>query len=213
MSYAHKHNEANGEDNRDGHNDNHSWNNGAEGETSDPDILTARKRDCTALLSTLFASKGWVMLTAGDEGGRSQRGNNNAYCQDNAITWLDWAALDADLLAHTGRLAALRKRFPALADPAFFTGNGDVSWIDASGQSMRVESWQDPQTRFLGLLVATPDRTTGRDTRLTILINRGEACGVNLPASTGGGWREVFSDAAVSKLVMEPRHVAFLVEG
>ncbi|MGV1803576.1 glycogen debranching protein GlgX [Agrobacterium vitis] len=212
VSYAGKHNEANGEDNRDGHSDNHSWNNGTEGKTSDPDILAARKRDCTALLSTLFASKGWVMLTAGDEGGRSQRGNNNAYCQDNAITWLDWAALDDDMIAHTGRLAALRRRFPSLADPAFFTGNGDVSWIDASGQPMRVETWQNPQTRFLGLLLATPDRTTGRDTRLAILINRGEACAIHLTASTGGGWREVFSDAAVSKLVMEPRHVAFLVE-
>ncbi|MVA58875.1 glycogen debranching protein GlgX [Agrobacterium vitis] len=213
VSYAHKHNEANGEDNRDGHSDNHCWNNGAEGETSDPTILAARKRDCTALLSTLFASKGWVMLTAGDEGGRSQRGNNNAYCQDNAIIWLDWSALDADLVAHTGRLAALRRRFPALTDPAFFTGNGDVSWIDASGQPMSVEAWQNPQACFLGLLVATPDRTTGRDTRLAILINRGEACGVNLPASTAGGWREVFSGAAASKLVMEPRHVTFLVEG
>ncbi|MCE6074349.1 glycogen debranching protein GlgX [Agrobacterium vitis] len=213
VSYADKHNEANGEDNRDGHSDNHSWNNGAEGETSDPTILAARKRDCTALLSTLFASKGWVMLTAGDEGGRSQRGNNNAYCQDNAITWLDWSALDADLVAHTGRLAALRRRFPALTDPAFFTGNGDVGWIDASGLPMRVETWQNPQARFLGLLVATPDRTTGRDTQLAILINRGEACAIHLPVSTGRGWREVFTDAVVSKLVMEPRHVTFLVEG
>ncbi|KAA3517640.1 glycogen debranching protein GlgX [Agrobacterium vitis] len=213
VSYAGKHNEANGEDNRDGHSDNHSWNNGTEGETSDPTILAARKRDCTALLSTLFASKSWVMLTAGDEGGRSQRGNNNAYCQDNAITWLDWSALDADLVAHTGRLAALRRRFSALTDPAFFTGHGDVSWIDASGLPMSVEAWQNPQARFLGLLVATPDRTTGRDTRLAILINRGEACGVNLPASTAGGWWEVFSGAAASKLVMEPRHVTFLVEG
>ncbi|MUO78310.1 glycogen debranching protein GlgX [Agrobacterium vitis] len=213
VSYAHKHNEANGEDNRDGHSDNHSWNNGTEGETNDTDILAARKRDCIALLSTLFASKGWVMLTAGDEGGRSQRGNNNAYCQDNAITWLDWAVLDADLVAHTGRLAALRRRFPALTDPTFFTGNGDVSWIDASGLPMSVETWQNPQARFLGLLVATPDRSTGHDTRLAILINRGEACAINLPASTDGGWREVFSDAAVSELVMEPHHVTFLVEG
>ncbi|MVA24783.1 glycogen debranching protein GlgX [Agrobacterium vitis] len=213
VSYADKHNEANGEDNRDGHSDNHSWNNGTEGETGDPDILAARKRDCIALLSTLFVSKGWVMLTAGDEGARSQRGNNNAYCQDNAITWLDWSVLDADLVAHTGRLAALRRRFPALADPGFFTGNGDVSWIDASGLTMSVETWQNPQTRFLGLLVATPDRTTGRDTRLAILINRGEARTVDLPASSGGRWREIFSDAAVSKLMIEPRHVAFLVEG
>ena len=91
VAYERKHNEANGEANRDGHNENLSWNNGAEGETGDAKIIEARRRDVKALLSTLFASRGTVMLTAGDEFGRSQKGNNNAYAQDNEITWLDWA--------------------------------------------------------------------------------------------------------------------------
>ncbi|MGO8656954.1 glycogen debranching enzyme GlgX, partial [Rhizobium ruizarguesonis] len=95
-----KHNDANGEHNRDGHNENHSWNNGVEGETVYPTIRKRRRDDVMALISTLFATRGSIMLTAGDEGGRSQHGNNNAYCQDNEITWLDWKALDGDLIAH-----------------------------------------------------------------------------------------------------------------
>ena len=90
VSYAGKHNEANGEDNRDGHNENHSWNNGAEGRTDDPEVMRLPPPRRHGLLSTLFATRGTIMLTAGDEAGRSQRGNNNAYCQDNAITWIDW---------------------------------------------------------------------------------------------------------------------------
>ncbi|MBB4006743.1 glycogen debranching protein GlgX [Allorhizobium taibaishanense] len=212
VSYAHKHNEANGEENRDGHNDNHSWNNGAEGETDDPAILTARKRDCAALISTLFASKGWIMLTAGDEGGRSQRGNNNAYCQDNALTWLDWAALDADLIAHTGRLAALRKRFAALCDPAFFTGQGDATWIDAHGQPMTVEAWQNPQNRFLGLVIATADSITGRDTRLAVLINRGEAVSLSLDVKAGRAWHDLLFNQPAGEITVGAHQIAFLAE-
>jgi glycogen operon protein len=98
VSHTVKHNEANGEDNRDGHNENHSWNNGAEGETTDGAVLSARRADVKALLASLFLSRGTVMLTAGDEGGRSQNGNNNAYCQDNAITWVHWDRLDDGLM-------------------------------------------------------------------------------------------------------------------
>lgn len=103
MSFETKHNEANGEGNRDGHGENFSWNSGVEGETDSPSILAARRRDLRALLSTLFAARGTIMLSAG-EFGRSQRGNNNAYAQDNETTWPDWTNRDADLEAHVGAL-------------------------------------------------------------------------------------------------------------
>ncbi len=118
VSYDEKHNEANGEANRDGNGTNHSWNNGVEGPSDDPAIRAARARDVRALLASLFASRGSIMLTAGDEFGRSQHGNNNAYAQDNETTWLDWRGRDRDLEAFTAALAAFRRAHPALADPA-----------------------------------------------------------------------------------------------
>ncbi|MGE3365261.1 MAG: glycogen debranching protein GlgX, partial [Rhizobiaceae bacterium] len=108
VSYERKHNEANGEKNRDGHNENLSWNNGVEGGTVDARIVASRKRDVRALLATLFASRGAIMLTAGDEFGRTQKGNNNAYCQDNELTWLDWQGRDRELEAFVERLAEMR---------------------------------------------------------------------------------------------------------
>ena len=109
VSYDDKHNEANGEDNRDGTDDNRSWNCGVEGPTDDPDILALRERQSRAMLTTLLLSFGVPMLLGGDELGRTQQGNNNAYCQDNEITWFDWSAVDEDLLAFTRRLIALRR--------------------------------------------------------------------------------------------------------
>ena len=121
-AYERKHNEANGEQNRDGHNDNLSWNNGAEGETDDAEIARARFNDQRALLATLFASRGTIMLTAGDEFGRTQKGNNNAYAQDNGVTWLDWVGRDQALEQYASSLAALRRAFAALSDIHFLTG-------------------------------------------------------------------------------------------
>lgn len=110
VAFAERHNHANGEDNRDGHGDNHSWNNGVEGPTDDSAVLSRRNGDVRALLATLFASRGTIMLTAGDEFGRSQRGNNNAYAQDNAIGWVDWARRDRELEAFVEALADFRAR-------------------------------------------------------------------------------------------------------
>jgi glycogen operon protein len=107
-AYKHKHNEANGENNRDGHNNNLSWNNGVEGDDDNAKIDAARRRDVGALLATLFASRGTIMLTAGDEFGRTQYGNNNAYCQDNAISWVDWQNRDRALEDWTALLARVR---------------------------------------------------------------------------------------------------------
>jgi glycogen operon protein len=129
VAYERKHNEANGEKNRDGHNENLSWNNGVEGEPAGAKVLAARKRDIRALLATLFASRGAIMLTAGDEFGRTQRGNNNAYCQDNELTWLDWQGRDPELEAYVLRLAEMRLGLvpPPLTPPRKGEGAASVS--------------------------------------------------------------------------------------
>ncbi len=212
VSYAGKHNEANGEENRDGHNENHSWNNGAEGATGDPEILTARRHDVMALIGTLFSSRGTIMLTAGDEGGRSQNGNNNAYCQDNAITWLDWTAMDDDIVAHTAALSAMRRRFDVFDQTAFLTGNGDVDWRRLDGQPMAVGDWEHPATDNLMMVLATRDRTQKRATRLAVVINRSHAPHpVRLPDSIDGKWQNVLARPAIPDHVA-PRSVTFFVE-
>ncbi|KSV76198.1 glycogen-debranching protein [Sinorhizobium sp. Sb3] len=212
VSYAGKHNEANGEENRDGHNENHSWNNGAEGATGDPEILTARRHDVMALIGTLFSSRGTIMLTAGDEGGRSQNGNNNAYCQDNAITWLDWTAMDDDIVAHTAALSVMRGRFSVFDETAFLTGNGDVDWRRLDGQPMAVGDWEHPATDNLMMVLATHDRMQKRATRLAVVINRSHAPHpVRLPDSIDGKWQNVLARPAVPDHVA-PRSVTFLVE-
>ena len=172
VSHEHKHNEKNGENNRDGHNENHSWNNGFEGLTDDPAIVAARIADVKAMLSTLFVSRGALMLTAGDEGGRSQQGNNNAYCQDNDITWVDWSSLLPELIDHTAFLAALRKRFGVFSQTSFFSGNGDVTWLAPGGKPMTVEEWERPDGPAFAMVLATPDDETGNDAELAVLINR-----------------------------------------
>ena len=142
-AYEHRHNQANGEDNRDGHGENFSWNNGVEGGSDDPAVLAARRRDVKALLSTLFCSRGTIMLTAGDEFGRSQHGNNNGYAQDNATGWIDWAARDGDIEAHAFALAALRARRDELCDTAMLA-DADVEWLDEEGHRLTVAQWEDP---------------------------------------------------------------------
>ncbi len=206
VSYRDKHNEANGEDNRDGHNDNHSWNNGAEGATDDPDIGAARRRDAMALLASLFVSKGTVLLTAGDEGGRSQRGNNNAYCQDNAITWLDWASLDAALIAHTAALAAIRRRFAVFTDATFFGDDGAVSWLRPDGAPMQVADWEAPTAEALVMLLESAE-VAGRQVRLAVCINRGtEPVPLALPAADSP-WRSLLAEGDLSAEAIAPRSI------
>ncbi|MGE7367630.1 glycogen debranching protein GlgX [Neorhizobium sp. NPDC001467] len=210
VSHQHKHNEANGENNRDGHNDNLSWNNGVEGASDDPTVIENRRRDVIALLSTLFVSRGTVMLTAGDEGGRSQRGNNNAYCQDNAITWLDWHRLDPAIIAHTAFLADFRKRFPAFADTTFLTGRGDVEWLSASGETMTVEDWERADAAPLTMVLSTPDHRSGREVRVAILFNRShDPVPARLP---GDNWQTLASDDAIGTIMLPPRSVSFCIE-
>ncbi|EPE95328.1 glycogen debranching protein GlgX [Rhizobium grahamii] len=214
VSYSGKHNEANGEENRDGHNENHSWNNGVEGESRYPDIIRRRRDDLKALLSTLFASRGSIMLTAGDEGGRTQRGNNNAYCQDNEITWMDWPALDDELVAHTAFISGLRKRFSVFSQTGLLNGNGDVEWISPSGRPMTVQEWETPNFSTLGMVLATRDEQGGKATRLAVLFNRSGGEEVfTLPGSAS--WRHLAPDAAkksVASAIVPRRSVAFYLE-
>ena len=172
VAFAHKHNAANGEGNRDGHDENLSWNNGAEGATDDAEILAARRRDTIALLGILFASRGTIMLTAGDEFGRTQFGNNNAYAQDNPLTWLDWIDRDIAIEAAAFAFAEARVAAPGLADPAFATSAG-VAWLRPDGQPMADEDWNHLYASALAMLM--PGGTA-------VLINRSyEAIAFNLP--------------------------------
>jgi isoamylase len=163
VSYNRKHNEANGEDNRDGEDHNLSWNCGEEGPTDNGHIRDLRARQKRSLLATLFFSQGIPMLTAGDERGRSQQGNNNAYCQDNELSWLDWS-LDSErrtLLTFVQRLIRLRRQHPALRRRQFFRGhhvNGgrvkDLTWLRPDGMEMTDNDWHQPFGRVLGMFVA-----------------------------------------------------------
>jgi len=154
VAYEQRHNWANGEDNRDGHGENHSWNNGVEGPTSDPEVLERRRADLKALLGTLFASTGTIMLTAGDEFGRTQMGNNNAYAQDNAISWVDWAARDWELEDHVARLAAFR----AANIASFAQLPRSAVWLNHHGAAMNVADWESPDAETLTCRYAASGR-------------------------------------------------------
>jgi len=160
VSYNQKHNEANGEDNRDGTDNNRSWNCGVEGPTDDPQINALRSQQQRNLLATLFLSQGVPMLLAGDGLGRTQRGNNNAYCQDNEISWVCWENPDKDLLAFTQKLIALRKNHPVFHRKSFFQGRSikgagikDILWLKPDGQEMTDEEWKQDSARSLGVLL------------------------------------------------------------
>ncbi|MFE4111054.1 glycogen debranching protein GlgX [Kosakonia sp. YIM B13611] len=153
VSFDHKHNEANGEDNRDGTNSNHSFNHGTEGLGGSLDVLERRRASMHALLTTLLLSQGTPMLLAGDEMGRSQHGNNNAYCQDNALTWLDWNQVDSGLVTFTAALIHLRQRIPALTRDAWWEeGDGNVAWLNDEGRPLSPQAWQNGVHRLQILL-------------------------------------------------------------
>ena len=159
VSYDEKHNEANGEDNRDGTDDNRSWNCGVEGPTTDPDIVALRARQSRAMLTTLLLSFGVPMLLGGDELGRTQRGNNNAYCQDNEISWFDWSATDAELTAFTKKLIALRRAHPVFRRRRYLTGveAAELRWFTPGGTEMTAADWNFPGARSLALYLDGAD--------------------------------------------------------
>jgi glycogen operon protein len=163
VSYDEKHNEANGEGNRDGHSNNHSWNHGVEGPTDDAEVVALRERQKRNLLATMMLSHGTPMLLAGDEFGHSQNGNNNAYAQDNEISWLNWLGITGHgraLREFTRKLIATRKAFPILHRSRFVIGTHneeldvkDVAWLSPSCEEMTIEQWQDANARCFGMLL------------------------------------------------------------
>lgn len=182
VSYDVKHNEANGEHNRDGADMNRAFNHGIEGPTDDPAILAARRKAMRNLLGTLLLSAGIPMLTAGDEVGRTQRGNNNAYAQDSAMTWLGWdpEPWQEDLRAHVTRLIQLRSENPALR-PSRYARLGEhipnasvMDWFDQNGETMESEQWTDPGNRTLQYVAAsTPDREAAN--RILLIVHGTES--------------------------------------
>jgi glycogen operon protein len=156
VSYSEKHNEANGESNRDGESHNRSWNCGVEGPTDDPDVLALRARQQRNLLATLFLSQGVPMLLSGDEAGRTQGGNNNAYCQDNEVSWFDWSDIDDDLLEYTTALIALRRDHPVFRRRRWFQGRPlrgtpDIVWLKPEGTEMTESDWNEGHQTCVGV--------------------------------------------------------------
>jgi isoamylase len=196
VTYNEKHNEANLEDNRDGENNNLSWNCGAEGPTDDPRILEIRERQRRNFLATLLLSQGVPMISHGDELGRTQRGNNNAYCQDNELTWIDWDLTDAerDLFDFTARLIRLRRSQPVLRRRKYFQGRSirgvkDVAWLAPDGREMTDDAWNAESMRSLGMLLAGDaieevderGRPVAGDTLLVLLNAHHEKVAFTLP--------------------------------
>jgi glycogen operon protein len=191
-SYGAKHNEANGEDNRDGPDESYSHNWGAEG-SGDPAIVETRDRVLRAMLTTLFASHGTPMLLGGDEFGRTQAGNNNAYCHDSELSWFDWRLAESEaghaLRGFVARLIELRRRHPSLRSAQFQHGQDeplpglrDIEWFDEDGQAMTVDKWQDAEGRRLAVR-RTARLDGGVETSLLLINGSGEDCTFQLPAT------------------------------
>jgi glycogen operon protein len=236
VSYNEKHNLANQEDNRDGHNHELSWNCGAEGESTEPHVVQLRKQQVRNLLATLLCSQGVPMLCAGDEIGRTQWGNNNAYCQDNAINWLDWSLVqrNADLLEFVRQLIHLRKHSQGLRRDTFLKGargpgheHKDISWRHANGHELQSDNWHDPYSRCIGILIghAFADLNGEAHGHLYLLCNAGsEAIACNLPdAVLNAQWQLVFDTAVNSKVAssrliedsypLQPHSMVMLADG
>ncbi|HEY3956767.1 MAG TPA: glycogen debranching protein GlgX [Streptosporangiaceae bacterium] len=204
VSYNDKHNEANGEGNRDGESFNRSWNCGVEGDTDDPEVLALRARQQRNFLATLFLSQGVTMLLGGDEIGRTQRGNNNAYCQDNEISWFDWEQVNESLLAFTRRLIALRREHPVLCRRHWFQGRPirgtiDLGWFKPDGTEMNDEDWESPRVSAVGIFlngeaITDRDRHGQRitDDSFLVLFNaQGGGLDWALPKQWGKRWETV----------------------
>ncbi len=205
VSYNEKHNEANGEDNRDGTDNNHSWNCGVEGPTDDPEIIQLRERQKRNMLATLLLSQGTPMMVAGDEFGRTQDGNNNAYCQDNPISWLNWDIKEdgQSLIRFVKKLCGLRHKYAILRRNRFLNGQmdeelqvKDVTWINASGNELTQEDWLDGNMLCFGMMLDGHARPTGiaqrgtEATMLAVMNSYHDLVEFTLPEYPGGGrWK------------------------
>ncbi len=221
VTYNEKHNEANNEDNKDGSSDNRSWNCGVEGPTDDEEINRLRERMIRNMLGTLLLSQGTPMMLAGDEFGRTQQGNNNAYCQDSEISWVNWDLHDKgkSLIAFVKRLTRLRHRFPILRRTRFLTGtydeefgSKDVTWINASGDEMSCEAWEDASMKCFGMLMdgraqSTGIRQRGQDATMLMVLNaHHDVVDFTLPKCPGGANWFLVAD---TNLPDEPDEPAF----
>jgi isoamylase len=229
VSYNEKHNEANGEDGKDGTDDNRSWNHGVEGPTEDPAIAALRARQQRNFLTTLFLSQGVPMLLGGDELGRTQHGNNNAWCQDNEISWYDWGSADPDLLDFTKQIVRLRQEHPVFRRASFLTGREvrgsglpDVWWFRPDGRRMTQKDWQREDAHSLGVFLngaEIPNRTEDGqeivDDSFLLLFNAyGDAITFTLPTRRfGARWRvEIATGSGAPNDVLAAR-TAVPVEG
>lgn len=218
VSYNEKHNEANGEDNMDGESHNRSWNCGAEGPTDDPLILDLRKRQKRNLITTLFLSQGVPMLVAGDELGRTQRGNNNAYCQDNEISWLNWDEADQEFIEFTRNIIKLRKDHPTFCRRRWFQGQPikgvgleDIAWFLPDGSEMSEEHWNNNFAKSLaiylngrGLHAVGPKGENIMDDSFYLIFNaHHEPLDFMLPAAKYGKTWDLVLDT--SKHAIEPQ--------
>ena len=205
VSYERRHNEANGEDNRDGHAHNYSCNYGVEGPTDDPAVLAVRRRQRLNMLATLLLSQGTPMLLAGDEIGNSQQGNNNVYAQDNEIGWIDWSGRDEDpeFLEALRALADLRHEIDLFRQPSYLHGTavnavgwGDIEWLDQDGRAMGAGDWEDADALSV-VLTHTDAARDGGTPAVVLLINRSEASvRFTLPEAGAGDWQIRFVSAA-----------------
>jgi len=209
VSYDGKHNEANGEGNRDGHDDNRSWNSGVEGPTDHPAVTQLRARRRRSLMATLLLSQGVPMISAGDEIGRTQGGNNNAYCQDNEISWLDWDSADEEFLRFCSELVAFRRDHPVFRRRRFFAGRpifgtemSDIAWIRPDGEEMTHGDWAVGFAKTLGVFLngeelpdPGPQGQRVRDDSFLLLFNaHHEDVDFVLPGDPGAphGWQRQF---------------------
>jgi glycogen operon protein len=217
VSYDRKHNEANGEENRDGTDDNRSWNCGVEGPTDDPDVDALRWRQQRNFLTTLLLSVGVPMLCGGDEMGRTQHGNNNAYCQDNEVSWFDWSAGDGDGQQHhlyefTRALISLRRDHPVFRRRRFFQGrpiNGsalaDIAWFRSDGELMTGEEWDSARVQALGMFLngdeidePGPRGERVRDASFLVLLNGPGRVGFRLPGEKWAKDYELVVDSSIA---------------
>ena len=214
VSYNEKHNEANGEDNRDGESHNRGWNCGAEGPSDDPEVLACRSRQQRNLITTLLLSQGIPMLLGGDEIGRTQQGNNNAYCQDNEISWFDWDHADTSLLEFTRRVIQIQAEHPIFrrrrwfqGRPLYGSGVSDINWFRPDGQEMSSEDWQSGYAKSLGVFLngdalrdVDPDGSPVRDDSVLLFFNaHHEPVTFTVPrASFGARWTGLVDTRAQS---------------
>jgi len=212
VTYNEKHNEANGENNQDGNSNNLSWNCGVEGPTDDPEVNKLRARQLRNLLGTLLLSQGTPMLVAGDEFARTQQGNNNAYCQDNEISWLNWDIQEKGehLIKYVQRLTSFRHKYPILRRNLFLNGEynedlgvKDVTWINANGNEMEDHNWGDHGMRCFGMLIDGRAQTSGvrqrgKEATLLIVINdHSDMVNFTLPEAVGGSSWSLLIDTNV----------------